>query len=292
MKVLVIVKATAASEAGEMPSMELLAAMGAFNEELARAGVLVDAAGLKPSSLGVRVRFSGVDRLVIDGPFTETKELIAGFWIWKVGSLQEAIDWVKKCPNPMPEDSDIEIRPLYEHEDFGELMTPELVDDFASTYAIAMGLPAPRFEEAGPLRIAGINASYTMETRKQIPGQWEAFVPQATAINTHPAATYYGVIGNTTSECGFDYLAGVEVPEGTTAPAHFTSITIDPRRYAVFPHDQHVSTLPQAIDTIWSKWVPESGLKVATAPWFERYTSEFNPQTGLGGMELWIPLES
>lgn len=129
MKVMVIVKASAASEAGEMPSVETFAAMDKFNEELINAGIMLDGTGLKPSSRGARVRFSGSNRTVTDGPFPETKELIAGFSIWKVSSLQEAIDWVKKCPNPMNEDSDIEIRPLMEPEDFAGLVTPERLEE-------------------------------------------------------------------------------------------------------------------------------------------------------------------
>ena len=125
MKVLVIGKASKASEAGEMPPTEMFAAMEKFTEELINAGILLDGAGLTPSSRGVRVRFSGSNRTVIDGPFAETKELIAGFSIWKVSSLQEAIDWVKKCPNPTNEDSEIDIRPLLEPEDFAGLVTPE-----------------------------------------------------------------------------------------------------------------------------------------------------------------------
>jgi AraC family transcriptional regulator len=126
MKVMVLVKACRASEAGEMPSEALLTAMTEFNEELAKAGVLLAGEGLKPSAMGARVHFSGRDRVVTDGPFVETKELIAGFWLWQVGSLDEAIDWVKRCPNPHSEDSIIEIRPLYEAADFGEAFTPEL----------------------------------------------------------------------------------------------------------------------------------------------------------------------
>jgi hypothetical protein len=126
MRVMVMVKATRASEAGELPSAELLAAMGKFNEELAQAGILLTGDGLKPSSQGARVRFAGKTRTVTDGPFAETKELIAGYWMWKVDSLAEAIDWVKRCPNPMPEDSDIEIRPVFEMEDFGNALPPEL----------------------------------------------------------------------------------------------------------------------------------------------------------------------
>ncbi len=118
MKVMVLVKATKDSEAGVLPSEHLLAEMGKFNEELAKAGVLVEGEGLQPSSRGKRVRFSGATRTVIDGPFAETKELIAGFWIWQVQSMEEAVDWVKRCPNPHREDGEIEIRPLFTAEDF------------------------------------------------------------------------------------------------------------------------------------------------------------------------------
>lgn len=126
MKVMVFVKATPSSEAGEMPSKELITQMMAFNQALVEAGIMRDGDGLKPSSAGVRVHFSGRNRTVTDGPFTETKELVAGYWLWEVESLQQAIEWVKRCPNPMKEDSDIEIRPFYEPEEFGEAFTPEL----------------------------------------------------------------------------------------------------------------------------------------------------------------------
>jgi hypothetical protein len=126
MRVMVIIKANEDSEAGVMPSEQLLKEMGAFNEELVKAGVMLDGDGLKPSSEGARVHFSGSQRTVIDGPFVETKELIAGYWIWQVKSLDEAIEWVKRCPNPMGGESEIEIRPLVEAEDFGEAFTPEL----------------------------------------------------------------------------------------------------------------------------------------------------------------------
>jgi hypothetical protein len=123
---MVMVKATADSEAGVMPSEELLAAMGAFNEELVKAGVMLAGEGLHPSAKGKRVRFSGRQRTVIDGPFAETKELVAGFWLWQVKSMEEAIEWARRCPNPMPTDSEIEIRPVFEAEDFGAEFTPEL----------------------------------------------------------------------------------------------------------------------------------------------------------------------
>ena len=126
MRFMVIVKATPDSEAGVMPSEQLLAEMGKYNEELVKAGVMQNGDGLHPSSKGARVRFSGKGREVIDGPFAETKELIAGYWLWKCASLQEAIEWVKRCPNPMPGESEIEIRQIFEAEDFGEAFTPEL----------------------------------------------------------------------------------------------------------------------------------------------------------------------
>jgi hypothetical protein len=127
MRFMVIVKATKDSEAGTMPSEQLLAEMGKYNEELAKAGVMMAGEGLQPSSKGARVRFSGDKRIVIDGPFPETKELIAGYWIFNVKSRQEAIDWVKRCPNPMPgHDAEIEIRQIFENEDFGAEFTPEL----------------------------------------------------------------------------------------------------------------------------------------------------------------------
>ena len=126
MRFLVIVKATKESEAGEMPSEQLLTEMGAYNEQLVKAGIMKAGEGLHPSSKGKRVRFSGKQRTVIDGPFPETKELIAGYWIWETKSLDEAVEWVKKCPNPMPTESEIEIRQIFEAEDFGAEFTPEL----------------------------------------------------------------------------------------------------------------------------------------------------------------------
>ena len=126
MRVMVIVKASKSSESGALPDQKLLADMGKFNEELVKAGVMLAGEGLHPTSKGKRVRFSGSKRTVIDGPFTETKELIAGFWLWQVRSMEEAVEWLKRCPNPHKEDSEIEIRPVFEAEDFGAEFTPEL----------------------------------------------------------------------------------------------------------------------------------------------------------------------
>jgi hypothetical protein len=126
MRVMVIVKASQDSEAGTMPSTEMLTAMGQFNEELVKAGVMLAGEGLHPSAKGKRVRFEGTQRTVVDGPFAETKELIAGFWLWQVRSMDEAVEWARRCPNPMPGGGELELRPVFETEDFGEELTPEL----------------------------------------------------------------------------------------------------------------------------------------------------------------------
>ena len=126
MRCMIMIKADKNSEAGVMPDEALLTAMGKYNEELIKAGVMLAGEGLHPSAKGARVRFSGDQRTVIDGPFAEAKELIAGFWLWQVKSLEEAIEWVKRCPNPMGVESEIEIRPVFETEDFGDALTPEL----------------------------------------------------------------------------------------------------------------------------------------------------------------------
>ena len=128
MRVMVMVKATADSEAGNMPSTELLEAMGKFNEELVNAGVMLAGEGLHPSSKGKRIAFDGAARTVIDGPFAATNELVAGFWLWQVKDMTEAVEWAKRCPNPMPGPSELEIRPIFEAEDFGEALTPELAE--------------------------------------------------------------------------------------------------------------------------------------------------------------------
>jgi hypothetical protein len=128
MRVMVMVKATADSEAGNMPSSELLQAMGEYNARLIEAGIMQAGEGLKPSSEGKRIAFDGDDRTVIDGPFGATSELVAGFWIWQIRDMDEAVEWAKKCPNPMPGPSELEIRPIFEAEDFGDLLTPEAAE--------------------------------------------------------------------------------------------------------------------------------------------------------------------
>lgn len=291
MKVMVIVKASKDSEAGVMPDQALLTAMGSYNEELVKAGVMLAGEGLHPSSRGARVRFSGKDRAVIDGPFAETKELIAGFWIWQVKSLQEAIDWVKRCPNPHYEDCELEIRQVFSAEDFGPAFTPELREQEAALRAKTLGLELPRFEDGPALKIAGLNEHYTFETRVNIPAQWGKFCSHIGKVPGQTGAATYGVSWNCQPQCSFDYLSGVEVSGTPPLPAGFTQLDIAARRYAVFTHVGHVSKLPETIDTIWRKWAPDSGLQTAVAPEFERYTPEFNAETGLGGMEIWIPLK-
>ncbi len=144
MRVMVIIKANKDTEAGVMPSEQLLTEMGNFNEELVKAGIMLAGEGLHPSSKGARVRFSGSKRSVIDGPFAETKELIAGFWLWQVKSMDEALEWVKRCPNPTGTDSEVEIRQVFEAEDFGAEFTPELREQEKRLWAQAAAQAAAR----------------------------------------------------------------------------------------------------------------------------------------------------
>ena len=291
MKVMVIVKASKGSEAGELPSTELLAAMGKYNEELVQAGIMLAGEGLQPSSRGARVRFSGKNRIVTDGPFAETNELIAGFWMWKVKSLAEAIEWVKRCPNPMAEESDIEVRPVFEAEDFGDAFTPELREQEAAVRARALGLSAPTFQQGPDLLVAGLNEPHGKDTRATIPQQWQRLAPHPGKVAAQVGQDAYGVCHAAGPDCRFEYLAGVAVSSADRLPEGFTTVKVDARRYAVFPHPGHVSSLPATIDTIWTKWAPDCGLPVAHgAPCFERYTPAFDPGTGLGGVEVWIPL--
>lgn len=293
MKVVVFVKATKESEAGVLPDEKLLTDMGKYNEELVKAGIMLSGEGLKPSSSGMRVRFSGANRTVIDGPFAETNELVAGFWLWRVKSMEEAVEWVKRCPNPMITDSEIEIRPIYEAEDFGDAMTPELREQEASLRAQTLGLGVIHFAAGQSLRLAGLIGHYTMETRGEIPSLWCRFVP---SIGNVPGqvgkAITYGVSLNAQANGEFDYMAGVELSAEAAKPPELDEIQIPARRYAVFTHAEAVTSIPATFDKIYCQWIPECGLKIAKAPCFERYTEDFNPQTGRGGIEIWIPLES
>jgi AraC family transcriptional regulator len=291
MRFMILVKATKDSEAGVMPSERLLTEMGNFNEELVKAGVMLAGEGLHPTSKAARVRFSGGQRTVIDGPFAETKELIAGYWLWQCKSKEEAIEWVKRCPNPYNEDGEVEIRPLFEAEDFGAEFTPELRRQEAGIRAQALGLGAPRFERGKEIVVAGLNESYTFENRVKIPVQWERFAPKIGKVPGQMGQVSYGVCWNVSPGRGFEYLSGVEVKDAKSLPAEFATVRLPAREYAVFTHQDNVSAIGNTIDKIWNEWVPQAGLKVASAPCFERYTEEFNPKTGMGGMEIWIPLE-
>ncbi|HEY1068317.1 MAG TPA: GyrI-like domain-containing protein, partial [Pirellulales bacterium] len=250
--------------------------------------------GLHPSSKAKRIHFSGKNRTVIDGPFTETKELVAGYWIWNVKSMDEAVEWVKRCPNPMMEDSDIDIRPIFTAEDFGEAYTPEVQ---AQEERIRQGIEEneaarPRLETGRELTIVGLNESYTMESRVKIPEQWNRFAPHIGRVPGQSGSTTYGVCWNMKESCDFDYLCGVEVNDSAPVSPEFTRVSLPARRYAVFTHRGHVSSLPQTIDAVWKKWLPKSGYEPLHAPCFERYTEEFNPETGLGGMEIWVPVNA
>src|SRR5918999_5748036 len=257
MRFMVIVKATKNSEAGVMPDEKLLTEMGKYNEDLVKAGVLLAAEGLHPSSKGTRVKFSGSKRIVTDGPFAETKELIAGFWIWQVKSKEEAIEWVKRCPNPHNEESEIEIRQLFEAEDFGAEFTPELRNQEAAVRAQTLGLGAPRFEQGRDMIIAGLNMSYNFETRVNIPAQWQRFVPHIGKVPGQIGTIAYGVCWNNRPGTGFDYLSGVEVRDITALPTEFAHVRLPASQYAVFTHGQHVSAIGKTMDTLWNQWVPQ-----------------------------------
>jgi AraC family transcriptional regulator len=294
MKVMVIVKASKNSEAGVMPSQQLLTEMGKFNEELVKAGIMLDASGLHPSSKGVRVQFEGKNRTVINGPFAETKELIGGYWIWQVKSMQEAVEWLKRCPNPHEEGGIVEIRPMFTPEDFGEALTPELkaCGEKLQTEMDSYQLDPPRIEIGRDLLIAGFNATYTFETRKNIPSQWERFAPLIGKVPAQVGKISYGVCWNYKAGSGFDYLTGVEVSDSSKLPADFSQIRIPAQRYAVFTHRKHYSAIPNTLDAIWKKWLPNSGYVPSASPSFERYTEEFDPKTGMGGTEIWVPIQS
>jgi predicted transcriptional regulator YdeE len=294
MKVMVLVKACKGSEAGEMPSQQLLSDMMKYNEELVKAGIMLAGEGLQPSSKGARIRFSGPNRTVIDGPFAETKELVAGYWLWQVQSLEDAIAWVKRCPNPMNDDSEIEIRPLFEIEDFGEAATPELQQKEEQLRAKLEhdGLETPRFEQGPERLIAGFNGSYTFESRVNIPTQWKRFASHIGKVPGQIGHASYGVCWKYKPGYGFDYLSGVEVNDAAGLPADFSQVRLPAVKYAVFTHRKHVSLIPEALDAIWRKWLPNSGHQAADAPSFERYTETYEPATGMGGFEIWIPLKA
>lgn len=290
MKVMVIIKSTASSERGDMPDEALLRDMGNYNEQLANAGIMLAGEGLHPSSKGVRVRFAGRNRDVVNGPFAETKELIAGFWIWRVKSMDEAVEWVKRCPNPMREESTVEIRQVFDAEDFGETFTPELREQESAVLAQNVGLNKPVFADGPAMLIAGQNQRYNAQTRQNIPQQWDQFLTRAGKLQGQVGDMSYGVVWNSSGDCEFDYLVGVEVQPGTEIPADYACVTVPAGRFAVFTHSGPIASIGDTIDKIWSKWAPDAATKTSTsAPCFERYKSDFNPETG-HGLEIWVPL--
>lgn len=299
MKILVMVKATASSETGQLPSSELMEAMMHYNQELVRHGILLAGEGLKPSSQGFRVRFSGSSRTVIEGPFAETKELVAGYWVWNVKSMEEALEWVKRCPNPMPEESEIELRPIYELEDFGDVVTPEVLETEGAMRAVEFGLAMPTFVQSPNRMLLGIAKRYTLVTRSEIPSQWNQFVEKISDIPHQAGPSSFGVSYECASDGSFDYFTGVEVTQVVdTSSRHddptpaFDRYCIPAGRYVVVEHTGHVSEIPKALETIWTRWIPSSGLKILRdGPCVEHYTEAFDPTTGMGGVEFWLPLE-
>jgi predicted transcriptional regulator YdeE len=288
MRVMVIVKASPESEAGVLPDQALLTAMGNYNEELAKAGIILAGEGLHPTSKGKRVRFSGTQRTVIDGPFAETKELIAGYWMWKVASLDDAVAWLKKAP--FDGGTEVEIRPIFEADEFGDAFTPELREQEAAVRAISMKLNAPRFANAPERIIAGFNATYAFNDTSNIPAQWDYFAPHIGKVPGQQGTETFGVSWNCTKN-SFDYLAGVAVANDANLGSEYIAVRLPARRYAIFQHTGNIATIKTTFDTICNQWVPECGLKVANAPWLERYTEAFDPKTGDGGFEIWLPLE-
>lgn len=292
MKVMVIVKATQDSEAGTLPEPQMLRDMGAYNEALIQAGIMQAGEGLYPSSQGARVLFSGKNRTVTDGPFAETKELIAGFWLWQVKSMEDAIEWVKRCPNPMLQDSVIEVRRVYAPEDFapvdptGEFRAQE-ADQQAR--AAAYILEPPRMEKAPERVFAGLSRNYTMETRADISRLWDKFAPSIGNVPSQVAKAAYGLASNE-ADGSFDYMAGVEVKDTSRLPSGFTSIRVPEQVYAVFTHRKHVSEIAKTLEAIFGKWLPNSGFKSGASPCIEKYGESFDPISGLGGIEIWVPV--
>jgi predicted transcriptional regulator YdeE len=205
--------------------------------------------------------------------------------------MEEAVDWLKRCPNPHDEPGEVEIRQVFSADDFASEMTPEMREHEASIRAQTLGLGAVRFEAGRERLVAGFNNSYDMNTGSNIPALWARFAPHIGKVPGQIGAATYGVSWNMQPGGKFDYLAGTEVSADTKLPADFTRVTLPAGRYAVLTHEGHVSLLPQTFDKIFSQWLPDAGLKTVKAPCFERYTEKFNPKTVTGPVEIWVALE-
>ena len=190
-------------------------------------------------------------------------------------------------------DSDIEIRPFFEMGDFEPVLTPEIKQQEQSVrnQIEQSELEEPRFEQGRELLLAGLKATYQVGETAGIADQWHRFVPHLGTFAGQKGNTCYGVSWNDRPESGFDYLAGVEVDPAAKLPSGFTQLRVAPQKYAVFTHRKHLTAMPAALGAIWNRWLPNSGHQAA-APCLERYGEQFNPQTGMGGIEIWIPLKS
>lgn len=236
MRVMVIVKATNNSEAGVMPSKKLVDDMGKFNQELASAGIILAGDGLHPSSKGKRVRFSGGKKSVIDGPFAETKELVAGYWVWQVKSMEEALEWVKRCPDPMPgEDSEIEIRPMYEAEDFGEDLSPELRAQYERRYSetiqhVSVTIDRPSIDvyefASDPRRLPLWAAGLARSNVTREGDEWITDSPMGRVVIRFAQKNPYGVLDHdVTLESGMTFRNPMRVvPNGEGSECTFTLI--------------------------------------------------------------------
>ncbi len=287
-----MVKATAESEAGVMPSEQLLTDMGNYNQQLIDAGIMQGGEGLRPSLDGVRIRFRESDRTVVNGPFSETRELIAGFWIWRVQSMDEAIAWVKRCPNPMEGESWIEIRTIFEADDFGDAFTPAAREQEARQRGVILGLAPLRLETRGPLPVVGLSGRFGSDAFEDLSELWQRFAPQIGQVPGQVGTTAYGVSWNFSTDGQFDHLAGVELAANSPLPAGLEQVTVPAGTFVVFPYPGHISALPATWRTIWSDWFPASGYQPTHGSCVEQYSSEFNPATGTGGIELWIPIQT
>ena len=253
-----------------------------LTRDLNERGQYLGASPLEPVALATSVRVRDGKRLVTDGPFAETREQLGGFFLIEAKDLDEAIDIASRIPGARK--GTVEVRPV-----LALAGLPEPAAGAAQSSAIA---PA-RIEQGRDLLIAGLQSSYTNESRVSIPLQWQRFGAFLGRVPGQVGQASYGVCWSGDGQCDVEYLTGVEVKEAVGLPSEFQQVRLPARRYAIFEHREHISTIGATLDAIWSQWRPSSGDQCdAKSPWFERYDERFNPQTGAGVTEIWIPLRT